>query len=230
MASERQRTQANWLKEPGGFTQFFTALGTRLSPSTASHPQTDGLTERYNRVVLEALRTLVDTDADAWHLRLPCIQFAINNTVHSIMKKSPFQLYAGRDPVIPTDLLSGTLQQAAGSNPLAIETRDTLRYASDLMALEQEMQAERHDKSVTVRTYNPSDLVLVSARKIVPPQLREKFESKLRSRFVGPFPIVKRIGANAYEVDLPTFFRAHRVINVEHIRRFGLNFESILKA
>ena len=137
------------------FQEFFKGLGTRLSLSTANHPQSDGLTERYNRVILEILRTLVDSDLDSWHLCLPLIQFAINNTTHSIMRKSPFFLNFNRDAVIPTDLLVGI---ASPSNKDAAEiladARSTLRHAADLMAQEQELQAERHDRSANLIRYS----------------------------------------------------------------------------
>ena len=203
------------------FKEFFKGLGTRLSLSTANHPQSDGLTERYNRVILEVLRTLVDSDLDSWHLRLPMIQFAVNNTTHSIMHQSPFHLNFNRDAIMPTDLLAGTTTPSnKDAAEVLAEARGTLRYAADLMAQEQELQAERHDKSVNLTRFSPGDLVLVSARKIVPPQLRDKFDSKLKARFVGPFPIVRSIGPNAYEVDLPPSFRAHRTINCEYIRPY----------
>ena len=116
--------------------------------------------------MLEILGTLVDSDLESWHLRLPLIQFAINNTTHSIMRKSPFFLNFNRDAIIPTDLLVGI---ASPSNKDAAEiladARSTLCHAADLMAQEQALQAERHDRSVNLIRYSPSDLVLVSARK-----------------------------------------------------------------
>ena len=67
---------------------------------------------------------------------------------------------------------------------------------------------------------SPQYIEVRSIAKIVPPQLRDKFDSKLKARFVGPFPIVRSIGPNAYEVDLPPSFRAHRTINCECIRPY----------
>ena len=39
------------------WTSIFTVLGTRLDMSTADHPQTNGQTERVNRVIADVLRS-----------------------------------------------------------------------------------------------------------------------------------------------------------------------------
>jgi transposase InsO family protein len=49
-------------KFTGKFWQaVFVALGTKLSMSTAYHPQTDGQTKRANRMLLQGLRAFVNT-------------------------------------------------------------------------------------------------------------------------------------------------------------------------
>ena len=43
---------------------------------------------------------------------------------------------------------------------------------------------------------------------------------KLASRFVGPFPIIEKIGKMAYRVDLPErLAEIHNVIHVSHLRK-----------
>ena len=51
--------------------EFFTALNTKLKPSTAYHPQTDGQTERANRVITETLKHYVDKSGSKWSDYLP---------------------------------------------------------------------------------------------------------------------------------------------------------------
>ena len=202
------------------FTQLFKALGTKLSPSTASHPQTDGLTERYNRVVIETLRCLINKDGDRWHEKLHLVEFAINNTVHSTLQQTPFYLNFGRHPKVATELLSGDIEIEKSAQDRAEEILTTIRSAADLMALEQEKQAERVDSNKKFDTFEVGEYVLVAAAKIRPPPERDKFTSKLHARYIGPYQVGERIGNNAYRIRLPKDIRAHSVINVEFLRKY----------
>lgn len=58
--------------------ELFHLLGTRLSMSTASHPETDGQTERANRVVEDVLRSFA-TLFKSWSTFLSLVEFALNN-------------------------------------------------------------------------------------------------------------------------------------------------------
>ncbi len=67
-------------------------LGTKLRPATAyhPHPQTDGQTERTNRVVEEVLRHSVTLEQDTWDELLPAVELAINTTVKRATGMSPY--------------------------------------------------------------------------------------------------------------------------------------------
>ena len=58
-------------------------LGTRLDMSTADHAQTDGQTERVNRVIGDVLRSVCAESPMRWSSMLPVIEFALNNAVHA---------------------------------------------------------------------------------------------------------------------------------------------------
>ncbi|KAG2897812.1 hypothetical protein PC115_g17052 [Phytophthora cactorum] len=62
--------------------EVFTLLGTQLSMSTADHPQTDGQTERENRVLGDLLTSYAHS-FQQWSDSLPMAEFAINNSVHT---------------------------------------------------------------------------------------------------------------------------------------------------
>ncbi|KAE9332908.1 hypothetical protein PF008_g14713 [Phytophthora fragariae] len=68
--------------------------------STASHPVTDGQTERANRVVEDVLRSF-STSFKSWSSFLPTVEFALNNTVHASTGLTPFYVNYGRHPRVP---------------------------------------------------------------------------------------------------------------------------------
>ncbi|POM77036.1 Putative retroelement [Phytophthora palmivora] len=75
---------------------LFQLLGTKLTMSTADHPQTDGQTERVNRVLEDTLRSICAEAPRSWSDQLPMVEFALNNAVHASTGFTPF--YGGGDP------------------------------------------------------------------------------------------------------------------------------------
>ncbi|GMF42767.1 unnamed protein product [Phytophthora fragariaefolia] len=71
--------------------------------STADHPQTDGQTERVNRVLVDALKSYAHS-FHQWSDCLPMAEFAINNSVHDSTGHTPFYVNALRHPRVPSVL------------------------------------------------------------------------------------------------------------------------------
>ena len=80
-----------------------TCLGISWRLSTARHPQTDGQTERVNRVIEDVLRHFVSPNMTDWDRCLA--QFAINNAWHETVQQTPFFLNHGRAAKAPLDIL-----------------------------------------------------------------------------------------------------------------------------
>lgn len=64
------------------------------------HPQTDGLVERFNRMLTAMLAKTVERGGRDWDQRLPFVLFAYQQ---QSTLESPFFLLYGRDPRLPTD-------------------------------------------------------------------------------------------------------------------------------
>ena len=56
------------------------ALGSQLHLSTAYHPQTDGQTERVNRVLEDLLRACILDFGGSWDDHFRLVEFAYNNS------------------------------------------------------------------------------------------------------------------------------------------------------
>ncbi len=79
-------------------------LGTKLRMSTAFHPETDGQTERANRVLHEVLRHVVDASQSNWDEMLAGAELAMNTSVRSSTGESPFVLSHGREAILPFNM------------------------------------------------------------------------------------------------------------------------------
>jgi hypothetical protein len=92
----------------------FRLLGTRVNMSTSDHPESDGQTERANRVIEEILRGYVHSFS-SWSEFLPMVEFAINNSVHASTTHTPFYVNGLRHPRIPALLESESSLREGGN-------------------------------------------------------------------------------------------------------------------
>ena len=79
-------------------------LDTKLTKSTAFHPQTDGQTEVVNRMIVHILHMYNSKHPRTWDESLPYVQHSYNRALHSSTVHSPFQVGLGFQPLCPIDV------------------------------------------------------------------------------------------------------------------------------
>ncbi|GFU61242.1 retrovirus-related Pol polyprotein from transposon 412 [Trichonephila clavipes] len=84
---------------------FPTKMPQQLQRTTALHPQSDGMVERFNRTILNSLSLLVSSNQHDWDKKLPFFLLAYRISVHETTGYSPSQMPFERDLRLPTDLL-----------------------------------------------------------------------------------------------------------------------------
>ncbi|KAE9335360.1 hypothetical protein PF008_g13527 [Phytophthora fragariae] len=203
---------------------LFRLLGTRLDMSTADHPQTDGQTERVNRVLEDILRSVCAAEPTKWSTLLPQVELALNNAVHSSTGFTPFYVNGLRHPHTPLTLppasnlgggeanaedprgLKG-LRTSVKRNLLSfIETGEAVRQrVRDAMAAAQDTQKEQSDRQGRKNTqvFKLGDQVLLNAKNLPTQAVAAVGSTKLRPRFVGPFTVIA-VYDHAYTLDLPS--------------------------
>jgi hypothetical protein len=77
-------------------------MGLELKMSTSFRSQTDGQTERVNLVIQQFLRNYVAANQQDWVDHLELAEFCYNNSKHSTMGATPFQMVMGKSLIVPT--------------------------------------------------------------------------------------------------------------------------------
>ena len=80
-------------------------LGVKKLNTSAYHPQTYGLVERFNRTVTNMLAKFVSPGETEWDEHLPYILFAYCSAQQASTGESPFFLLYGHEPRLPSELV-----------------------------------------------------------------------------------------------------------------------------
>ncbi|GFX33113.1 hypothetical protein TNCV_5042811 [Trichonephila clavipes] len=131
--------------------------------TTAYHPQTNGLTERFNKTLADMLSMYVDVEQKNWDEILPFVTFAYNTAKQETTGFTPFYLLHGREaettldtmlPFCPNDFDDNNITKIAAR---AEESRQLARVHT-LRA--QDKDRQRYDSKHQMVSYAPGDLVL----------------------------------------------------------------------
>ncbi|CAF1106349.1 unnamed protein product [Adineta ricciae] len=161
-------------------------LGTNHIQTTAYHPQSNGLTERFNGTFHTQLAKFQNEDLSDWDEFLGAVTYAYNTGIQSSTKFCPFQLMFGRRPVLPLDHTAETFHFDRPNDYWHKMMRWSNIYktaARQHMKFQQQQSKARFDKHRPNHQLQVNDLVWWKV-----PGIRGKFQE----RFSGPFLITHK--------------------------------------
>ena len=80
-------------------------LGIQSLKTSPYHPQTNGITERFNKTLCTMLSMYVSKHQRDWDEPIPYVTFAYRTAVHTSTNQTPFKVVYGREPTLPNDML-----------------------------------------------------------------------------------------------------------------------------
>ena len=179
-------------------------LGIHQANTTAYHPQTDGLVERFNRTLITMLAKTAKKGGRDWDKHLPYVLFAYRASEQQSTRESPFFLLYGRDPRLPTKqaLTPSKSRQQIDLHEYGIAGK--LAEAWDL-AKRNVQKAQKQQKKTYDQHSRPPNFKVGERVFLFKPTERTGENRKLARAYHGPYRVTKLTTNNAHirRVDKP---------------------------
>lgn len=177
-------------------------FGTKKVNTSAYHPQTDGLVERFNGTLEAMLSHFVSELQNDWDVALPKLLFAYRTSLHSSLHDTPFFLLFGRDATFPQDVGTTIAHRAREPREVSQYRADLLEHltrareaARHALAESQARSKTRHDSRHAAAPFKLGDLVWVHV-----PRVPRGASLKLARLWRGPYVIRAVIGTSTYRL------------------------------
>ena len=198
---------------------FQQSMGTKLSFSTAYHPQTDGQSERTIQTLEDMLRASVLDFGGEWDEHLVVCEFAYNNSFHSTIGMPLFEALYERRCRTPICWEEVGTRSFHGPTLIADTTEKVLQVRERLKTA-QSRQKSYADKRRRKLEFPIGDWVFLKTSPMKG-TIRFGQKGKLSPRYMGPFEIKSIIGDVAYRLKLPPEFAGvHDVFHVSMLRKY----------
>ena len=205
---------------------FYKTLGIRKKTSTAYHPETQGLVERFNGTLIRIIKMFVSDHQKDWDVYLPKVLFAYRTSYHETIGDSPFYLLYGFDPTIPLDLafLEGKIKVTdfnlrGHRRKMVREFRDTRNRVAEVMMKAQTKVDRLQFKRIKVE-YEMGEPVWLFCYFRKQANSDDDRVSKLAPKWHGPFRVVDKISDNVYKLNVPSHPKKEISVNVNRLKKF----------
>ena len=173
------------------FQQMCVLLDIDKTRTTAFHPQSDGLVERFNRTLENMLSLYVADNQKDWDQYLQLLMMAYRATPQGSSLCSPNLMMLGREVELPIDLVFGkppdenNLSESGYVTILRQKLETAHEYARYQLQKSANRQKKNYDHRVHCDKFAVGDFVwlLFSIRK-------KGLSPKLQRRWIGPFLVI----------------------------------------
>lgn len=208
------------------FKELSTLLGIDKTRTTAFHPQSDGMVERFNRTLEAMLSAVVSEDQRDWDEWLPHVTMAYRSSVHETTGESPSAMMLGREMNLPIDL---TVPSPPKEETESIEYVQILKeklqrvheFAREATRVSSERQKRNYDQGSSLTRFNVGDLVWLYT-----PNRKKSLSPKLQRHWGGPYKITHRLSDVNYRIRL-TERSSPKVVHYDRLKPYDSTRESL---
>ncbi|XP_076036537.1 uncharacterized protein LOC143022279 [Oratosquilla oratoria] len=202
------------------FNQVMESLGVRQSRSSAYHPQSQGVVERFHQTLKRVLRTFcIETGRD-WDEGVDLLLFAIRDSVQESLGYSPFQLVFGHEVRGPLKVLKESWISNEEETPLASyvpKFKEKLHLALSLAHSNLDC-AQTKMKQQFDRSHRAEDRYFAVGDQVL--ALLPLNNLPLQSKYSGPYVVLERQGQANYVIHTPDRRKKRRLVHVNLLKPF----------
>ena len=148
-------------------TKLCSAYNIKQSRTTPRHPSGNGQVERFNRTLINLLRSLEEEEKCQWPRYLAEATFFYNSTPHATTGQSPYTMLFGRQPRLPLDIfLNSDLQPSSTAEDKLKSHLERLEVLRQVARDRTEKRHAAEDTNRPVKTrvtpLQPGDKVLLA--------------------------------------------------------------------
>ena len=174
--------------------------GTQQRVTSAYHPQRNGLVERQNRTIKNALVKVLDQNLEQCPYVIDGVLFAHRVSRHASTNHSPFYLMYSREPVLPIDLKYAPNSEPATlyDSPFDQDMFEAVFASANMIRVDIQEAAGRNIKKVQEKQKRDFDCLHVSSTNVKVGD-RVLLENKRRHarkggkysyRWLGPYTVI----------------------------------------
>ncbi|XP_078235026.1 uncharacterized protein LOC144583991 [Pogona vitticeps] len=203
--------------------------GIKHKETTAYHPESNGLTEKFNGTLMRMIRAYLAENPNNWDQKLQSLLFAYRSVPQASTGFSPFELLFGRKVKGPLDLIKQNWEQITQGDPQDVVTyidtlmndlKRNLELAAENLQAQKVRQKTWYDQKARERHFNPGEEVL---------WLRPCKENKLQLKWAGPYRVISKMSDLNYLIEQEEH-QAQRVVHVNALKPYYRGEQRVLFA
>ena len=203
--------------------------GIKHLETTAYHPQSNGLTEKFNGTLMRMIRAYLAENPNNWDQKLQSLLFAYRSVPQASTGFSSFELLFGRKVKGPLELIKQNWEQITEDDPQDVVTyidtlmndlKRNLELASENLHAQKTRQKTWYDKKARERQFSPGDEVL---------WLKPFKGNKLQLNWAGPYRIISKMNDLNYIIEEEEH-QGRRVVHVNALKPYYREEQRVLFA
>jgi hypothetical protein len=202
------------------FKEFCEQIGTKIHFASVRHPESNGLVERANGIIMTGIMKLIfNQPRGKWPDELIKVEWSHNTTMSRSTGFTPFKLLFGDEAITPEEAKAGSIRTVASAEDeadysVAKDAIEGIRLQDVENIIKYQAETIKwRDRKVWLKNIKPVHLVL---RRVANPDTL----GKLQLKWEGPFLVVSLSRPGSYRLEDMDGNDIPRSWNADVLRRY----------